>query len=249
MPISVAFWNINMGAASFKNRGATFIAWCAKVKPDLLLLEEVSASLRNDMEKLTSMSAMNYVNTLDKNDDESTKQLWALQKIGNPYQARVLRLPQLDAKRALLKVTGTDDKGFALWVVHANASAKGGKAAVAATTDYLQQTPEAVVGGDFNCPIADAAGACHPLSWNNNPLLLTQWNKVDGTTTAPAVGLHLVTAASPLFYQKIEPHNVIDYVMPGAGRTATAVQNCPDEGMWRDILISFDHCPVVYTVT
>jgi endonuclease/exonuclease/phosphatase family metal-dependent hydrolase len=254
MPFKIAFWNINMGTGSNRNRHTTFKSWCAAVKPDLLLLEEVSDTLRNDLPTWAGMAPITYVNTLDKNLKVSTKQLWALQKGTHNFQGKVLSFPGLEAKRRLIKVTNRTLQNFALWVIHANASSKGGKAAVKAVNDYLDKNDGAIVGGDFNCPFINAgARARAPRSWQQNQnLRLTQWNKVAGITTAPNQRLHLVTpgrTGGPILQTKIEPHRVIDYVMTGDDRKAVANPNCPDEATWRDILTFFDHCPVVYNLT
>ncbi|MEQ9481985.1 endonuclease/exonuclease/phosphatase family protein [Coleofasciculus sp. F4-SAH-05] len=263
--MKAAFWNINMGKTSPPNRINTFQKWCADMKPDLLLLEEVSETLRDDMETLTGMQKLNYVNTLDKNGNTTTKQLWALEKARQPlpFEARALRFPGLEQKRLLLKVTrktGIPGNAFELWVIHANASAAGGAAATKAVNDHLNSTAGkgAIVGGDFNYAIASAGGnAIHPHSWQTKAgqvqLKFTQWNKVAGSTQGPNDNLHIEKSGT-VIYQQVQPHNIIDYVMKGANRNAVAQNNCigvtpAPENMWIDILREFDHCPVVYDIT
>jgi endonuclease/exonuclease/phosphatase family metal-dependent hydrolase len=254
MSFTIAFWNVNMGLNSTAHRKTTFQDWCIAIQPNLLLLEEVSDTLRPYLEDMTGMTALSFVNTLDKNFKESTKQIWALQSRNYGFVSKVLSFPGLGSTRGLLKLTNPAVKDFALWVIHANASPKGGKAAVDAVNAYLKKkhNGSTLVGGDFNCAFSKAGTRARaPRSWQNNKLRMSQWRKEGGITNAPNDQLHLVTPSKsgPLLQTAIKPslHRVIDYVMLGDDLQATtAVVNCPSEKMWRDILIGFDHCPVVY---
>ena len=252
----IAFWNINTGRGSFRERIQTFGEWCTSRRPHLLFLEEVSHTLADDLPALTGMRTLGFVNTLDKNQNASTKQLHALARrnIRHDYKCRAVRFPNLKSKRALLKVSAVDGdlRGAAIWTLHANASARGGSAAVTAVKAYLATNPDAIVGGDFNYAVAQALPeAVAPRSWVPNNLRLTQWNKRAGATSAPNPRLHLVTGPpfGPVIYAEIVPHRVIDYVMAGGNRVVTSAANCPDEAIWKRILTCFDHCPVVYNVT
>lgn len=250
--MKIAFWNINTGLTSWPDRLATLKAWCLKMDLDLLLLEEVGNTLRADITAATGMEEVAYVNTLDINGKESTKQLWALRKLGSKFVGRAITFPDLDQKRMLVKVTNPDFGGFELWVIHANASSKGGADAVTAVNAFLVTVAGngAIVGGDFNCPIDKAgARAIKPLSWQANDLYFTQWDKEkDATTVGPDDKLHLAMRGVAA-YQKVLPHNIIDYVMVGDKRKAKSINNCLDESIWLMILKNFDHCPVVYTVS
>lgn len=251
----IAFWNINTGVNSKADRILTLQAWCAAMQPDLLFLEEVSSTIESVLPGWTGMSKIDHVNTLDKNLDGSTKQIWALQKpnLPNPFKGKVGRIQNYKSKRAQIKVTNAAVDGFAAWVLHADASVKGGKAAVLAVDNYLEANRGAFVGGDFNRPIPNAGlKAKWPISWMNNPLRLTQWNKIGGRTDAPNQRLHLVTVPPygwPVLNAQVVPHSVIDYVMLGNRRGATALPCCLDEAMWKAMLNEFDHCPVVYNLT
>jgi endonuclease/exonuclease/phosphatase family metal-dependent hydrolase len=262
MPIRIAFWNINTGTGSFADRILTFQQWCQAVVLDLLLLEEVSSTIREDLPGWTGLTEVGSVATVDRNFKPGTKELWALQsataKAKWNFGATVLRLTELKSKRSLLKVTMKIHDpaygNFALWVIHANASPSGGAAAVRAVQAHLENNRDTVVGGDFNCSIGNAGpDAAAPLSWQpNTNLNFTQWNKSDGSTRGPDAHLHLVTPppVQPVMYAKIKPspHGVIDYVMLGRNRLALPLANCIDEAVWRDILKSFDHCPVLYNL-
>ncbi|EGJ33152.1 hypothetical protein LYNGBM3L_49660, partial [Moorena producens 3L] len=134
---------------------------------------------------------------------------------------------------------------------------KGGQAAVAAVKDHISKDKGAIVGGDFNYPINSVGSvAKHPYSWQTTPpaqvsLNFTQWNKIDGNTKGPDPNLHIVKTGT-VIYKKIDPHNVIDYVMKGANRTVNSLPNCENptaETRWIEILREFDHCPVVYNIT
>lgn len=254
----IAFWNVNMGKGSFKDRLRTFDSWCAAYKPDLLLLEEVSHTIGTRLAQMTGMVTLGFANTRDKNLGPTTKQLHALIKksLFDHYECRAARLTK-GAKRLSLKVTKKKDGEFVVWALHANSSYTGGEAAVAAATKYLTRHEGAIVGGDFNYPIVKAGGdAIAPKSWQRintgyRDLKLTQWNKIDGETNAPDSAIHLVTnpGFGPVIYRKIVPHRVIDYIMIGQKRDATPRPNCLDEETWRGILVNFDHCPVVYDVS
>jgi hypothetical protein len=250
----IAFWNINTGKGSFRTRTETFARWCASRQPHLLFLEEVSHTLVDDLPLLTGMKTLGFANTLDRNDNPSTKQLHAMARrnIKADYSCRTVRFPGLTSRRALLKVSAVAGPlhGSAIWVIHANASKKGGTAAVAAVNTYLAANDDAMVGGDFNCAFADAGvRATRPQSWQPNNLRFTQWNKTAGTTSSPDASLHLTAMLGTAIYAKVVRHRVIDYVMTGNNRMVGNVPNCTTEGLWRDILACFDHCPVVYNIT
>lgn len=247
MPITIAFWNVNMGVDSPAGRGATFDQWVAEVQPELLFLEEVSFRLtQQNLENRTNLDQIGRVGTLNVHLLPTTKDLVTLTDDSDTYASRALRFPNLgEAKRMLIKTTSSDDGTLSIWSIHANASTRGGREAVNAVLSQLGKPSGngTVVGGDFNCPIANAPGAVHPLDYSGAPLAFTQWNKVDGSTPINKYNnnRHL--------YKKIVPHNVIDYVLHGPGRTVVALPNCGTQQTWTEILVHFDHCPVVYSIT
>jgi hypothetical protein len=249
----MAFWNINTGIGSFDERIGTFLRWCNARQPQLLFLEEVSHKLGPYLPFLTDMRSLGFVNTLDKNDNPTTKQIHALARpnIAGDFVCRTVRFPGLTAKRALLKVSARQGAlhPCSIWVVHANASKKGGTEATTAANAYLAANDDAIVGGDFNLS-SGLAGlkATRAISWQHNRLRFTQWRKTAGTTGSPNDKLHLEKSGTAI-YAKIESHKVIDYVMTGSNRVVANVDNCTTEANWRDILTYFDHCPVVFNIT
>jgi hypothetical protein len=242
MPIKVAFWNVNMGNSSFVDRVKTFQGWCANMKPDLLFLEEVGSTLVKDdsLAKYAGMSALHTEVTLDKNDAVSGKNLVVLGSSSTDYRAKGSYLPGLDSKRSLVKVypKGREDE-FCAYGIHANASKSGGAAATKAALNFVVENFNTVIGGDFNCSIANVAKfAVHPVDFAGKALSFTQWNKTAGSTTI----------GTELLYFKLEPHDVIDYVIPGKGRKVAAMPNCANVGEWINVVRSFDHAPVVYSI-
>ena len=257
-PIKVAFWNINTGQGSFPDRPQTLKDWCSAMNPDLLILEEVSDTLANDLPALTGLTPLNYVNTLDKNGKESTKQIWALEAAGMAFKATVLRLTgAAKAKRATLKLTrGRGLNAMTIRGLHANATPWGGLEAVKAAVEIVDDDPTAVVGGDFNCSLQKAQTlithgitAVGSNSWQHNALQVTQWSKHTGQKMAfPNATLHLQTSDCGTY--TIEPNpRIIDYAIAGSGRNVAAADNCIGQGTWIDILVNFDHAPVVFDIT
>jgi endonuclease/exonuclease/phosphatase family protein len=255
--MKVAFWNVNMGHTSAIRRQDTFQHWCAESRPDLLCLEEVGHTLtEKDLAPMTGLLPVGYVNTLDKNDMDSTKRIWALCGKGIQCTAKVLRFPGLEARRALLKVNVNNnvDK-MSVWVIHANASKSGGKAATKAAAEHLasEAGAESVVGGDFNFDISlhGFPGCCVPWGWRNDKLPFTQWKRLGGGHSTKVSGnalspLELVTPRT--IYAGFQPHGVIDYVMFGRNRRAKPLPNCETEETWYRILMEFDHAPVLFEI-
>jgi hypothetical protein len=246
-PIKVAFWNINTGKSSFKDRKETLFDWCSVVTPDLLILEEVSKNLGSDLPELTGLTPVNFVNTLQKNGKPGTKQIWALRGAGQAFEARPLRMTGADyASRMTIKVT--DGTKLSIRGIHANATPWGGKDAVKTAIEMVTSDPDAVVGGDFNCSLATArtevsngvqAVGCN--SWQANALRVSQWDKEQGKRMTPPVPeIHLTTEDCGTL--TILPNKkVIDYVV--------GVNNCVGQGTWIDILMNFDHAPVVFNIS
>lgn len=254
MAVKIAFWNINTGKGSVKERKNAITDWCAWAQPDLLILEEVSEKLSDSVEKLTAMIAIARVATLDKNRKGSTKELWALKGLYQDFEGVQVRFPKLQSIRMGLKVTNSMH-GFSIWGIHANASSSGGKKAVLSTDNYLKGSPKNLVGGDFNCGITWAQNkianstVSHPKSWENNNLKFSQWKKNFGKKINPTSNLHLQNLDVGLYEPIPSKNGVIDYVMCGSDRTVTPLANCKDESMWVEILKQFDHCPVMFSVT
>ncbi len=267
MAFRVGFWNINMGPTSFSARKQAFSLWCHRMQPDLLCLEEDSFTSPTDpklfgagfveLQLLSGMAVLNFVQTLDINGNGCGKNLVALTRVGNPlgFAARPLQFPTFgvgDAKRMLLKVT--QPTGLELWIIHANASASGGRTASQAVSAYLNSVAgaKAIVGGDFNYPISswgvDLKGFW-PLDWSGNAALFTQWGK-DGnvpTTDQGYAALRLARQAHKPFTVGIAPHEVIDYAVSGKDRVIKSETSMAYEDWW-SILTQFDHAPVLYQV-
>ncbi len=247
--MKVAFWNVNMGVTSFQARLNTFTTWCNEVQPDLLLLEEVSSTLQaNALANGSGMTEIGRVGTLDVNRNPSTKDLVALEKTGTMFQfaCTALRFPNLSQRRMLLKVTCTDlNPTLTLWGIHANASKKGGQNAVTKVATYLANNPGAVVGGDFNLDYNSVGYGYKRKSkrWDNFPTKFTQWNR-NGNSIPPPRSLGIRT---PIFHT-INTGSCLDYVLYGSSRKVIPKKNCKQMGTWREILVYFDHCPIVFEI-
>jgi endonuclease/exonuclease/phosphatase family metal-dependent hydrolase len=252
--MKIGFWNVNMGTTSFGTRLATFQKWCAEIQPELLVLEEVGNTMLERIKTIQTWSGMTYVGhveTLNWTSDPTTKNIVALERTGTAYdfQARALKFPGLEQKRNLLKVTSAQIvPTLDLWGIHANASRMGGTEAVRCVAEFLGTPAGAatVVGGDFNLPYALAGGALKALSknWQGNNLTFTQWN-TRGDSIPSAASLAINTPPT----KTIKTNAILDYVMYGPQRTVQQRRNCKTEPIWRDILMQFDHCPVVYEIT
>lgn len=257
MAYRIAFWNINAGEGSWKDRLSTLTAWCGDMKPDLLFLEEVSYTLEKSLESITGMKKVAHAVVLDKNNQRSTKDLWALQKDGNGFKGAVARISGMMSRRPCVKAWNNN---LTIWGLHANSSYKGGCSAVIATDLMIQGAPENVVGGDFNFDILRipklkeqnvlSCQYSRPLSWQKDTYLkFTQWNKEFGSPIDEEEYDDYHLKKYDVGYYKIEAHNVIDYaVYSNKKRTVVSEANCIDEQQWAKVLKNFDHCPVVYSV-
>ena len=227
----VAFWNINLGEGSFSAKQDAFRTWCEAVPPDLLFLEEVSATQTADnwanLTSKTGMDALNNVATLDVNGNASTKQLAALVKKGNPskFASQAVRIPKLVSIRMALKVTHPDT-GLQVYGIHANASQSGGSAANEAVTDLLANATKVVVGGDYNFPAAKATHPIVSLRFDRQPLTVSQWNSegssIDKAQQAHDFGFTQNYAVAKSL--KANPNGVIDFALASAGVTVTPVR-------------------------
>ncbi|EAQ66771.1 hypothetical protein MED121_12625 [Marinomonas sp. MED121] len=264
--MKVAFWNINTGPASSVHRHNALKDWCAWAKDqgvDLIMLVEVG-DFEND--KLETLTGYNYINNVANEDinNHNCKRIFALEKDKDTFNGVSMRFPQLQQRRNLLKVTYKQNKaphnnlnGFSAWVIHANASQIGGKNAV---ENVLKHTTsghgeDCIVGGDFNYDIGkeEVQNATHPLSCDSDNLKFTQWDKENENAIKKndydrQSELHLRNATNLPTFKGIKEHSIIDYVISGEKRTVTALKSC-EPNMWRDILMQFDHSPVVYEIT
>jgi hypothetical protein len=266
--MKVAYWNVNIGEGSFRDKAGTYSAWVAAITPDIIFLEEVSFRLLNAGEDgqipIVSWSVgagdeayylLGYVNTLDVNLEPTTKCIAALCRASIYHQyepsARVLRLADGYQRRATLKVTSSRWGNVALWGLHANASQRGGANAVDAVVSYVSNYSGNFFGGDFNRSIYTAndeavgqnASFAIPSGYNGDPLGFTQWASSQGITPRGRYGNDRV------LYKEITPHGVIDYLVCSATDAVhvTPRPNCTS-AQWSDILVFFDHCPVVYDI-
>lgn len=254
----VAFWNVNTGVNSFPDRLTTFRNWCAQMAPDLLLLEEASHTLTANV--LAGLAAgyvpFCSVYTLDRHLDPSTKCLVALKRAQLDFTGHALRLPGLEAKRMTLKIT-RPNRPDSVWAIHANASAIGGLTATDAAYAYVMADARSSVGGDFNFPFNNSrpANSVAPLAHDGTALRFSQWRKEDGALATDANGgradLHLDNTVMRRFRTRRpvpSPNGVIDFVIRHAQNQIVAQPNCPDQATWVNILLNFDHCPVVYDI-
>lgn len=167
--------------------------------------------------------------------------------------------------RMALKLTGIPSLGggFEAIGVHAKSGGGGrGRQGVAWALDYLRNARDTVIGGDFNFDFAnivfptDRAGLA-PVLYGGAAAPFTQWAK-DAGGYHPA---HLLGAISLPAYQQptftVQPHDVIDYILYNDVSHMVTALNCmpppaiglgANGSLWRDILRSFDHMPVVYNV-
>ena len=285
MPIKIAFWNCTLGAGSSDDKKTTFIAWRESVAPDLLILEEASFTVTaagaiadagplftggvGAVAAVAPMDILRFVNTLDVNDNPTTKQLVVLVRHGNPLNivTSATRFPGLEAKRLTIKASRGNiaataaapaQPGFELYGMHANASAAGGAAATAAAKTLLTAagSGRVIVGGDFNCAMetVDYARKAASLRFDHtaaapHALTFTQWNRggvsIDKAAQQAAFGF----TGSNFINQTLKPNNMLDFVMVGADVPIVAERNCPNEALWLGIVRNFDHCPVVYSFT
>lgn len=262
MPITVGFWNINMGPTSAQAKQDAFKAWCADHKPDLLCLEEDSfASTGTGPAQLATLAGMTYVNhvqTLDKDDQPCGKNLVALGKTKDAFAAQALQFPTFgvgDARRMLLKVTMPATPSFSLWIIHANASKSGGDVAAAAVKTHLasEAGKGAVVGGDFNHAFEGAANwktCVAPIAWDAaKTSLFTQWNTKGNSfpQTDQDYAALMLDKSKGVINLTLKPFGVIDYAARGDGRSLKALPSMTYD-QWGAIIRNFDHAPVLYEV-
>jgi|GEM_PF-3590525 len=164
------------------------------------------------------------------------------------------------------KVDGTDHDFYGL---HANASTSGGDAAVACLASAIEGSRvNTVAGGDFNSTKSVEGAHIKKVlgkAYDGTDLKFTQWDKSgkpakytsahfdfkqsDYASYLTSVHLPADHRGQKDWTQHVEPHKVIDYVLCASGVTITAEKNCKDVDEWFEILKTFDHCPVVYTIT
>lgn len=254
VPMLVAFWNINTGKGSDEGRKDTLARWCSERDPAILFLEEVSHTIADTLEDLTEMEPITNVETKDWKFQASTKEIWALQSTGAGFVGKAMRLPGYGKGiRMGIKLTNKQQQ-MVIWGIHANASSSGGRLAVDSATQITKSDPTAIVGGDFNRAFASATKlqttrTFRCQSWQNNPLLFSQWRKAQGKEMEfPNGAFHLDKRNCGTLSITPTKKGVIDFVIAGRSRTVTAALNCRVEQTWVDILRYFDHCPVVFEI-
>lgn len=130
-------------------------------------------------------------------------------------------------------------KDYAVWFLHANASASGGLAA-ARLADTNADGTTSIFIGDFNCPIGNAQGAVAPDLGGH---AFSQWTRGEfGTAEVPR-------RRPPLKYT---PNSVIDYAICDGAKVR--IQALDSVGLFGDdgllsFIRDFDHFPVLYEVT
>ncbi len=262
--MKLAFWNCTLGATSTPYKKAVFAQWCIDMVPDMLYLIEAGSAQNfvastGELEQLSGMNVAGYVGTLDRNLDATPKCI-VLLATDAAVRARAIRAPEGDRnqRRMVLKVVADVAAGN-VYVLghHADASAAGGRAALGAIFADEDGRHPMIFGGDFNCGIAwavDNAPAAwsviQPIAHDGDDLNFTQWNW-RGDRPIGADEVHLPGAGavpvSAVGHLNPNPAGCIDYVVSVHVPGITAVPNC-FAVHWRDILMHFDHCPVVYDV-
>ncbi len=259
--MKLAFWNMNTGVGSFVDKQKAVSTWCAETQPELLILEEVSSTLAADaggagLTKMTGMTLLGFVNTLDKNLDASTKCIAALAgpKTKIKFAATALGFPGLDQKRNLVKVTTSNlTSNLYIWGIHANASISGGINARTAAETYLASAvgAGAIVGGDYNASFSKPADArvlaTVSTRFDGKPLTATQWNN-EGGSAMNGAAMQKELNLSRVVYANTKLNGVIDYALSGPGVKIAGLPNAGSQANWTDIVALFDHCPVVFDV-
>lgn len=252
----IAFWNVNTGLTSWKDRLETLYYWSRSMVVDLLFLEEVSHTLEDELPEITGMEPLATSVMLDVNGNRSTKDLWVLQKEGNDFQGREARISGMMSRRACV-VAKNDD--LTVWGLHANSSYKGGLSAVIAVDAAIVNAPGNIVGGDFNLDQSLIPGLktkhnlqCaykRPWDWDGNTLQFTQWRKQFGNVMDPKDRWKIHLKKLDTGFLKIIPNVVLDYVVYDSNTfTLDNEENCHDEAQWVSVLKNFDHCPVLFEV-
>lgn len=166
-------------------------------------------------------------------------------KEGTSHKKFQIGLPskQWDTERTKRDLTkcpfSIGTKEYAVWFLHANASASGGQQA-ARLADTNADGTNWIFLGDFNCPISAAPGAVAP---NLGGYRFSQWKRHDfGSAQVP-------NHQPPMRY---DPHNIIDYAICDARKVR--IRALDSVGLFGaagflSFIRHFDHFPVLYEVT
>lgn len=222
------------------------------------------------MQPLTSAAQFN----LTSKKLDNTKSIWAfvsdrlmlnlgLETSGTPVRVD-LGETTARAKRLKLKINIARGKNVLceIHAYHANAS-RAASLFTREFRDILGPTRNpGIAGGDLNNPIQETEGifsnenlqTIWPLGYNMQPLPFTQWRKEIGSLEdyrqlLAQFGIESMPATN--FH--IQSGNVIDYVVVNESTqeklSLRALPNCTSMEVTRDILLYFDHFPVVYEFT
>lgn len=252
--MKVLYWNCTspgLGGNSFAKAKKDFIGEVVRtLDPDVVCLDEMSAGISDD--SAADRYATNVLNGasvsyetgivvenpgVHLNTSTWIKEGFAFKKIESGLPSMKWNTDK--TKRDLTKVdckVGTKDT--AVWFLHANASASGGKAA-ANLAGINSDGTRMIFIGDFNCPIGKALSAVSPNVGGHN---FTQWKR-------DAHGHASVPGRTPPV--KYEPHDIIDYAICDQAKvTIAAVDSVGLFGAdgFLNFIVNFDHFPVVYDI-
>jgi exonuclease III len=194
--MKIAFWNTGgMGRDSDKLSIAD--QWVRNNDPDILLFEEISASLEAAV-SICGLNKVLWVATLDKNGGRSTKDLAVFAKSDVNLTASDSEMPYIDTvnddrersglfvgepRRKLCDVCFNYRKeNYYLMGLHANSSYSGGATAVACMNKYIEENVKCkiIAGGDFNSDrdgIGKLTKKVNPIDYRGREMTFTQWNK------------------------------------------------------------------------
>jgi hypothetical protein len=141
-----------------------------------------------------------------------------------------------------------------MWFMHANASQKGGKAAVGAVETYLAKYSPSVVFADFNLSVEEAeqnhgkdVNIVRPIG-PTKALPFTNWNNKGASLPTSATLESWGVDKNAKVTKTVNPGSILDYAMHGSHVTVTPYNNAKDGMMLGSFLAQFDHFPVIYKV-
>jgi endonuclease/exonuclease/phosphatase family metal-dependent hydrolase len=154
MSFTVLTWNVQRWCVGSDQQKTNYIlAEIAKYTPDLLGLTEIGESIANG-NLIPNYQCVGYANTLDKNFDGSNLCIaWFMNTgyAGRFTKARALH--NMEQRRAKLKINIVDtasNANYQLYLVHADASKKGGEGAVTEAIAEVVKYDDVVYMGDMN---------------------------------------------------------------------------------------------------
>ncbi len=275
----VAFWNINAGKNSVKDRVLFIDFWLKYNHVDLVFLEEVNATYASKAALNTLSSdyvCVGLMINLNKNA-APTNCIAALahKTIASDFELlrqTAVRNQSVLPKRGILRIRDKK-RDVVFYGIHANASDIGGKAAIWEVAPVvLKYDKRAVIGGDFNCSINEFnnnndTSVTHPNGYSGAPLEFTQWSRSSPMKSSipdgqgNRVGIVKEMHSDTHLNWRVDTHRKIytQSVNPtpkgvidfaiSKGVNLDAQKCCQSINAWQTILRLYDHCPVVYDVT